>query len=59
VFERTLANPPAQYDFQSKHAALLGGRGPYQHSKRETLQTIRAYAQPEPITLKMASEADG
>lgn len=57
VFEHTLANSPAQYDFQSKHAALFGGRGAYQYSKRETLLAIRAYAQSEPATLKAADQA--
>ncbi len=57
VFENALANPPAQYDFQSKHAGLFGGRGAYQYSKRETLQAIRAYAQSEPVTLKAADQA--
>ena len=54
VFEHTLSNPPARYDFQSKHAALFGGHGVHQYSKRETLQAIRAYAQSEPPTLKTA-----
>ncbi len=57
AFQNTLANPPAQYDFQSKHAALFGGYGAYQYSKRETLQAIRAYAQSEPATLKAADQA--
>lgn len=52
VFEHTLSNPLARYDFQSNHAALFGGHGMYQYSKRETLQAIRAYAQSEPVTLK-------
>lgn len=53
-FQNILANSPAQYDFQSKHATLFGGYGAYQYSKRETLQAIRAYAQSEPVTLKLA-----
>jgi len=53
-FQNILAHPPAQYDFQSKHAALFGGCGAYQYSKRETLLAIRAYAQSEPVTLKNA-----
>ena len=56
-FQNTLANPPAQYDFQSKYAALFGGCGAYQYSKRETLLAIRAYAQSEPVTLKAADQA--
>lgn len=55
VFEHTLSNPLARYDFQSNHAALFGGHGMYQYSKRETLQAIRAYAQSEPVTLKAAN----
>jgi hypothetical protein len=54
AFEHSLPNPPARYDFQSKHAALFGGSGAYQYSKRETLQAIRAYAQSESVTLKSA-----
>jgi hypothetical protein len=54
VFANTLSNSPARYDFQSNHAALFGGHGVYQYSKRETLQAIRAYAQSEPPTLKTA-----
>jgi hypothetical protein len=49
TFNQTLANPPASYDFQSKHASIFGGRGDYQYSKRETLQAVRAYAQSEPL----------
>ena len=56
-FQNTLANPPAQYDFQSKYAALFGGCGAYQYSKRETLLAIWAYAQSEPATLKAADQA--
>lgn len=55
VFEHTLSNPPARYDFQSNHAALFSGHGMYQYNKRETLQAIRAYAQSEPVTLKAAN----
>ena len=51
-FEGILANPPATYDFRSRYGALFGGQGPYQYSKRETIQAVRAYAQSEPLTLK-------
>jgi nucleoside-diphosphate-sugar epimerase len=51
-FARTLAHPPAAYDFRSRYGALFGGPGPYQYSKRETIQAVRAYAQSEPLTLK-------
>lgn len=57
-FDHILANPPIAYDFRSRYAALFGGPGPYQYSKRETLQAIRAYAQSEPVTLK-AEEITG
>jgi dTDP-4-dehydrorhamnose reductase len=51
-FEGILANPPAAYDFRSQYGALFGGQGPYQYSKRETIQAVRAYAQSEPVTIK-------
>lgn len=51
-FSRTLAAPPAVYDFQSNHASLFGGQGRYQYNRRETIQAIRAYAQTEPRTIK-------
>ena len=57
-FDQVLANPPAVYDFRSQYGVLFGGTGPYQYSKRETLQAIRAYAQSEPVTLK-AEEKTG
>ena len=57
-FEQSLANPPAAYDLRSRYGALFGGRGPYQYSKRETLQAIRAYAQSEPVTV-IAKEKAG
>lgn len=47
-FEQALAQPAASYDMQSRHAALFGGAGRYQYSRRESLQAIRAYAQSEP-----------
>jgi len=44
-----MAHPPA-YDFQSVYASSFGGSGPYQYSKRETIQATRAYTQTEPTT---------
>jgi len=38
---------PAMYDFQSRHAGLFGGPGRYQYSRRETLLSVRHYAQSE------------
>lgn len=55
-FNQALANPPAAYDLQSKHAELFGGQGLYQYSRRETIQAVRAYAQSEPVTIKIVSE---
>ncbi len=55
-FEQAQSNPPSVYDFQSKHAALFGGQGAYQYSKRETIQAVRAYAQSEPVTIKTDGE---
>ena len=51
-FNQVLVNPPASYDFKSKHASIFGGRGDYQYSKRETIQVVRAYAQSEPVTIQ-------
>lgn len=55
-FTQTLPAPPAAYDFQSNCAALFGGRGRYQYSRRETLLAIRAYAQSEPASAKPGAE---
>ena len=51
-FDNILDNPPAAYDFKSRHAALFGGQGQYQYSLRETIQAVRAYAQSEPLSIK-------
>jgi dTDP-4-dehydrorhamnose reductase len=55
-FSQTLANPPASYDLQSKYAAMFGGHGAYQYSKRETIQAVRAYAQSEAVSIKAEVE---
>lgn len=47
-FDQACANQPASYDMRSVHAALYGGKGAYQYSKRETIQAIRAYVQFQP-----------
>lgn len=44
---------PAMYDFQSRHAGLFGGCGRYQYSRRETLLSVRHYAQSEPRLPKL------
>lgn len=54
-FEHHVEGAPASYDMRSRHAALFGGFGDYQYSKRETLQAVRAYAQSEPPAVKPAS----
>lgn len=51
-FDNTPAGPPAQYDFQSKNAALFNQKGRYQYDRNDTLLAIRAYAQSEPHTIK-------
>ena len=51
-FDQTLANPPATYDLQTRHAQIFGASGHYQYDSRETIQAIRAYAQSEPRTIK-------
>lgn len=56
-FDQILAAPPPAYDFRSRHAEAFGGRPPYQYSKRETIQAVRAYAQSEPVTIKTQEEA--
>ena len=53
TFNQILAGSPAIYDFQSKYVNVFGGHGVYQYSKREAIQAIRAYAQSEPISIKM------
>jgi len=56
TFDQVLFGEAASYDMRSVHAALFGGTGAYQYSKRETIQAIRAYAQSEPRTLKAVKE---
>ncbi len=56
AFDHVLDAPPAKYDFRSRHAALFGGTGAYQYSKRETLQAVRAYAQSEPRAIDGAKD---
>lgn len=51
-FMQSLANAPARYDMQTRHADIFGAAGRHQYSTRETLQAIRAYAQSESVTLK-------
>ena len=55
-FNNTLSNTLVYYDFKSKYAAIFDGQNDYQYSKRETIQAVRAYAQSEPITLKVMNE---
>lgn len=56
-FEQAQANSPAVYDMRTRHAQLFGTSGHYQYSQRETIQAVRAYAQSEPRTLKVAQGA--
>lgn len=56
-FCNSLESPPVCYDFKSRHAALFGGRGDYQYSRREVVLAVRAYAQSEPATLAGARGA--
>jgi hypothetical protein len=55
TFDQILAHPPACYDMRSCYSGLFGAVGHYQYSARETIQAIRAYAQSEPITIKVKS----
>ena len=52
AFTQPQANPPAIYDFRTRHAGLFAAKGHYQYNQRETLMAIRAYAQSEPIIMK-------
>ncbi|WP_027210082.1 NAD(P)-dependent oxidoreductase [Burkholderia sp. WSM2232] len=55
-FEQTTQAQPASYDFRTRHAELFGATGPYQYSRRETIQAVRSYAQSEPRKLPAASQ---
>jgi hypothetical protein len=48
-FTQELANAPARYDMQTRHASQFGAGGRHQYSARETILAIRAYAQSEPL----------
>lgn len=54
-FTQSLANQPARYDMRTLYAQIFGSPGRYQYSARETIQSIRAYAQSEHVTLKNES----
>jgi hypothetical protein len=56
-FDQTQANIPAVYDLRTRYAQIFGTSGHYQYSRRETIQAVRAYAQSEPCTLKVAQGA--
>lgn len=56
-FTQVLANAPARYDMQTRHAQIFGSSGRYQYNARETIQAIRAYAQSELVVLKHGVEA--
>lgn len=49
-FDQVLGPTAARYDMRSVHAALFGGQGDYQYSRRESLLAIRAFAQSEPVS---------
>jgi hypothetical protein len=57
LFKQTQVNSPAVYDMRTRYAQLFGSSGQYQYSRRETIQAVRAYAQSEPLTLKVATGA--
>ncbi|MBQ0727310.1 MAG: NAD(P)-dependent oxidoreductase [Thalassolituus oleivorans] len=52
-FTQTLANVPACYDMQTRHAEIFGSNNQYQYSVQDTIQAIRAYAQSELISSKV------
>jgi hypothetical protein len=53
-FEQVQGNSPGFYDMRTRYAEIFGSSGHYQYNRRETIQAIRAYAQSEPLTLKVA-----
>jgi dTDP-4-dehydrorhamnose reductase len=56
-FVQAQANTPAVYDMHTRHAQIFGTSGHYQYNRRETIQAVRAYAQSEPHTHKVAQGA--
>jgi dTDP-4-dehydrorhamnose reductase len=56
-FEQMHAHSPAIYDMRTQHADIFGNSGHYQYTRRETIQAVRAYAQSEPLTLKVVAGA--
>lgn len=56
-FTQMLPNEPARYDMQTRYAEVFGSQDRHQYSARETIQAIRAYAQSEPVTLKLETGA--
>lgn len=59
AFDLELTAAPARYDMRTCYASLFGAAGAYQYDQRATLQAIRAYAQSEPRTVKLAPGAGG
>lgn len=55
-FTQSLENPPVSYDMQTLYAHIFGSQERYQYSARETIQSIRAYAQSEPLAVKVKNE---
>lgn len=57
-FEQTLAAPHVNYDLRTRYADAFGSCSlHYQYTLKETIQAIRAYAQSEPLTIKLNSDA--
>lgn len=51
---RVEGREPAVYDLRTRHAALFGGAGDYQYSRRDSIMAIRAYAQSESAAKPLA-----
>jgi hypothetical protein len=49
-FNNHILKMPHNYDFQSRHAEIFGSSLKYQYSKRDTILSIRSYAQSECFT---------
>lgn len=45
TFDNVLPNPPARYDFRSKHAAHFGGSGGYLYGRDQVMTELREYVE--------------
>lgn len=52
IFDQELVNTPPKYDMRTIYSKLFQAEGNYQYNMSDTIQTIKAFAQSEPITIK-------